>query len=51
MDWKDDSKMDWMEEIRSICNASCERMEHGCREQCPCGYCRIRVLIYENNKK
>jgi hypothetical protein len=39
------------EEIKSICKAACEHMEHSCREPCPCGYCRILAIIWEMEKE
>jgi len=47
MEWKDFREMNWVEEVVSICNASCEHMDHMSRESCPCGYCRIRMILYD----
>jgi len=35
-------------EINNICKTCCQKIEHGCRESCPCGYCRIRIIMFEN---
>ena len=46
----DKMKKETQQEIESICKAACQHMEYSCREGCECGYCRIRVLLYNEKQ-